>query len=231
EEVAVVRDDEAGAVPATEELLKPLEHLEVEVVRRLVEKEEVRVGQQRLGEGDSGLLATAEAGDGIIELVLREAEALQDFVGAVLDVVAAGGLEADAQPVVLLHERFKIDARLGHLVLDLAHPLLHLKDRREGEPGLVAQRVIAREVRLLRQVGDAQTSSRDDLARVRMLDTGDDAEHGRLAGAVDADKGDVLPLLNLERDIGEDLVRDVGLGEIGNGENGKRWHSWQSSAG
>src|SRR5690606_13618856 len=115
EEVAVVRDDEAGAVPATEELLKPLEHLEVEVVRRLVEKEEVRIGQQRLGEGDSGLLATAEAGDGIIELVLREAEALQDFVGAVLDVVAAGGLEAEAEPVVFLHERLEIGIGIRHL--------------------------------------------------------------------------------------------------------------------
>src|SRR5690606_24877612 len=93
----------------------------------------------------------------------------------------------------------------------------------------VAEGTVARELRLLRQVGDAQAGGGDDFALVRVLDAGDDPQDGRLPGAVDADERDVLALLDLERHVGEDLVRDIGLGEVGNGQDGKRWHSEKSS--
>ncbi len=227
-EVAVVGDNQAGAVPSSQELLEPFQHLKVKVVRRLVEQEQVRVSEKRLGEGHTRLLATAEPRDRIVELVLREAEALQDFVRAMLDVVATGRLEVDAEAVIFLHQGVEIVVGVRHPVLDLAHALLHLEDVRKCETSLLTKRVVAGEPGFLRQVCDPQAGRGDDLTIVRVLDAGDDAEYGRLAGAVDADESNVLAFLDLERDAREDLVRNVGLGEVGNGQDAKWWHDWSS---
>src|SRR5699024_10254638 len=150
--------------------------VEIEMVSRLVEKKEIRVGQQRLGEGDAGFLATAEASDRLIELVLGEAKSLQDLNVTMLDIVTAGGLKAKAEPLVFGHECVEIDIRFGHLLLDLAHAVLGLEDRCEGQPRFLAEGVVAGEMGFLREVGDAETGNAGDLTAVWMLKTGDDTQ-------------------------------------------------------
>ena len=61
EERPVVRGDHERAGTATEVLLEPLERVEVEVVRRFVEQEEVRIGDDQAGERRARLLATGQA--------------------------------------------------------------------------------------------------------------------------------------------------------------------------
>jgi hypothetical protein len=63
-----VRDHQAGAVPAAEEGFEPLQHLEIEVVGRLVEQQQIRIGEESFYKGDTGLLAAAEATDRLVEL-------------------------------------------------------------------------------------------------------------------------------------------------------------------
>ena len=62
QERPVVRRDHERARPATEVLLEPLERVEVEVVRRFVEQEEVRIGDHQAGERGPRLLAAGQAG-------------------------------------------------------------------------------------------------------------------------------------------------------------------------
>ncbi len=225
EEVAVVGDDQAGAGPSSQEAFQPLQHLQIEVVGRLVEEEQIRVGEEGLGEGNAGLLAAAEAVDRLGELSFGEAEAHQNLIGAVLDVVAAGGLEAGLEAVVLREQRFQLGSgRRTHCRLDLPHSIGRGKNRCERQACFLADRAIAGETRFLRQVGDAQARGVDDAPGVRVLQAGDDAEDGRFAGAIDADEGDVLALAQLEGDTGEDLVRNVRLGEIGDGKDCGRGH-------
>ena len=63
EEIAVVRDEEARAGVAREEVLEPLDALGVEMVGRLVEDEEIRPREQRAAERDAPLFAAAERAD------------------------------------------------------------------------------------------------------------------------------------------------------------------------
>ena len=56
-ERAVVAHEKDRAVVACDELLKPADALEVEVVRGLIEKEKVGMTQQQLREGDAHLPA------------------------------------------------------------------------------------------------------------------------------------------------------------------------------
>ena len=58
EEVAVMRDQEDAAAIGLEEFLEPLDHADVEMVRRLIEEEEVRLAQERLRQADTRRLPT-----------------------------------------------------------------------------------------------------------------------------------------------------------------------------
>ena len=60
QERPVVGGDEQRAGPPAEVLLEPLEGVEVEVVRRLVEQEQVRVGDDQAGERRPRLLAAGQ---------------------------------------------------------------------------------------------------------------------------------------------------------------------------
>ena len=60
EEVAVVRDEDDRVRIGAEILLEPVARLEIEVVGRLVEQQQVRTAEQQLGERDAHLPAAGE---------------------------------------------------------------------------------------------------------------------------------------------------------------------------
>ena len=62
-----MRDEEARAGIAREEILQPLDALGVEMVGRLVEDQEIRPREQRAAERDAPLLAAAERADEAVE--------------------------------------------------------------------------------------------------------------------------------------------------------------------
>src|SRR5439155_12638191 len=63
QELAVVGDDQNGAWVALYEALKPFERLDVEVVGRLVEQQQLRLAQQQRRQPEAGLLPAAESRD------------------------------------------------------------------------------------------------------------------------------------------------------------------------
>ena len=64
QETPVVRDDEIGPARAREVVLQELDGVEVEMVRRLVEQQDVGVRQDRAGEHRAVLLAARELASG-----------------------------------------------------------------------------------------------------------------------------------------------------------------------
>ena len=95
EEVPVVRHEDDGAREVREAVLEHLQRREVEVVRGLVEDEEVRLPQHEPGEEEPALLAAREAAHLHVPLLLLEEEPVEiapdvDEGAAVLDVVALG---------------------------------------------------------------------------------------------------------------------------------------------
>ena len=67
EERAIVRDDQAAAVEAAQEMLEQHLRAQVEEVRRLVEDQQVRVVQQQGGQLDARLPAAGELAHGPVE--------------------------------------------------------------------------------------------------------------------------------------------------------------------
>src|SRR5439155_7303501 len=88
QEVAVVRDDDDRRLRLPDEELEPLESTEVEVVRRLVEQEDVEAREQDRGERGARSLTAGEGVEGAVELGV-EPEHPADAAGPRLEVVAA----------------------------------------------------------------------------------------------------------------------------------------------
>ena len=63
QKIAVVRDDEQGAFEILQRCFQDFGRGDIQVVRRLVEEEQVRLLQHQLGELQTAALATAEIGD------------------------------------------------------------------------------------------------------------------------------------------------------------------------
>ena len=87
EEVAVVRDRDHGSRKALQELLQPLHALGVEVVGRLVQQQQIRLGQQQPAERHAALLAAREH----VDLLLPRRQAQR--VGRDLELVGAAGVD------------------------------------------------------------------------------------------------------------------------------------------
>ena len=82
EEVAVVRDHQQRTRVALEPVLQPQDGVEVEVVGRFIEQQQLGRAHQRLREVESHAPATGETGDRVRHLRGGEAEAGQQLLGA-----------------------------------------------------------------------------------------------------------------------------------------------------
>ena len=206
EEVAVVRHEDHRVRVLDQELLQPVPRLEVEVVRRLVEEQQPRPGEQELGERDAHLPAAREVLGRAVEVLRRKAEAAQHGVHLRLDTVT-----------VAMRERFlRLRVAMEQLVVRVAgyrgvrklpfqvlHFGLERQQRREGERRLVPERPSRVGQSVLRQVADRQAGRAYDLSGVQLHLTGQHPEQRRLSGAVRAAEADALTWLHLPGDAVE----------------------------
>ena len=89
-----MRDQDHRRVEPLQLLLEPLEVLDVEVVRRLVEQQQVGVAGERARQRGACQLAAGEGSQRTVEVALREAEPAQRRRRSVAPGVAARVLEA-----------------------------------------------------------------------------------------------------------------------------------------
>ena len=88
EKVAIVRDDQQRAAEAAEPALEPDDRVEVEVVGRLVEQQQVGPARQRASEVEAHAPAAGELGDAALEVGVFEPESREQARGAGLGAVA-----------------------------------------------------------------------------------------------------------------------------------------------
>ena len=189
-----MRDDREPAREAVDEALEPVEPVEVQIVRRLVEQEHVEAGEQDRRQPGPRRLAARERRrllverDGQPELRARRARPR-------LEICASEREEA------LERSRVRIGAPAGGVPLD---GRLRVGDT--GAAGKVGQERLPRApVVLLRQVADGQRCGRPlDPALVRLVEPCEQAEQRRLAGPVGADEPE--PRARAERQV--DVVED-----------------------
>ena len=101
-------DDEDGAVVVSDKAAQPLDALEVQVVSGLVQKQQVGVAQEELGQRDAHLPAARELGARALKVGDFKAQTGQDFAGVAFELVAAQVLKAVLDLAVLVKERVDV---------------------------------------------------------------------------------------------------------------------------
>ena len=174
EEIAVVGDEEARPLAADEPLLKPHHRVEVEVVGRLVEEQQVRAAHQGLREVEPDPPPAREVRDGASEVFRVEPEAVEDPSRPRLRGVAVDGLELRVEggeaPVVAL--------ALGRLDAALHRTERPVAVHRPVEGGRRTR------LGLLGEVGDGPAPRDPDVALLGQEASPKEEEEARLADPV-----------------------------------------------
>ncbi len=189
QEIAVVRDHEQCSGVALQPLFEPENGVEVEVVGRLVQQQQVRGAHQRLREIESHAPPAGEARHRLAHLLVGEAQAVQQLLRARAHRVRAG---------------------VAHRGMQLADPVAVVGGFGGGElafepaqRGVAVDRVLERgpleRGRFLRDVRDAPPRRVVDLALVGVQLPAQEREQARLPRAVRADQAD--PVAGVERDL------------------------------
>jgi len=202
EEVAVVGDDDDGALEGGNHALKGDLAGHVEVVVGLVQEQRVWVCDEDLGHADLFLLSTAERGHGQVEQFVRDAEGTQGAFGPALEIGSAAVIELGQLGGVVFHylgEGFGVvvDVWVTHAAFEFGEfPFEGGKLQVSGQH-FVQRGGFTVEHGLLGQVANGGAGEAIDGAAVRLLRAKDDVEQGGFAGTVGANGAHVGALWHL----------------------------------
>ena len=178
-----MRHDEHRAVVIHQEIFQPDDARKVEIVRRLVEQDNVRVAEERLRQQDFHLQARIHVGHHRLVMLRRDAEPLQDAGCIRLRLPAAeigklllelGGADA----VLVRHLVLGVDGVL--LLAAVIQALVAHDDRVHDGIGIVHRLILLED-------GHSGLGVNIDVAGARLELTGEDLQERGFAGAVGAD--------------------------------------------
>jgi len=209
-----VRDEHDGGVDRLERPLQPFEVGDVEVVRRLVEEEQVGVAAESAAERGARQLAAGERVEPALQVRVGEAEPAEDGGGALAPVVAAGVLEPRLRLGVAA-QRGRIVLARGHRLLEPAQLVLEGDEIARAGEHVLAQRQAPLEWRPLVVERDPRSLLERELSAVHLGLAGEHPQERRLAGAVRAGERQPFASLDLERDaVEEQRAREL-LAQVG----------------
>ncbi len=210
EEVAVVGDDDHRAFTFVEHVLQPADGVDIEVIGRFIQQQDVRIGKQCLREQHAQLPAGGNGTHRAKMLFGGDAHAMQQLAGARLRRVAVelGKLRlqlGSVQVILLAGLRIGVDRILlahavPHLLVALQHHIQH--------PLLLVGKLI------LLEESHAFVGIERDIAGRRLQAARQDFHQRRLARAIRPDQAIAVALPELDRNIlkqrlGPELYGDV----------------------
>ena len=222
EEPAVVRDEDHRGVERGEPRLEPLDRRDVEVVRRLVEQQQVGVAAERARERGARQLAAREGRERPVEVVVDEAEPAEHRrrrgrASRSRRRARAGPASSSSGAASAGRARPRPSPPRGG-----AAPPRARRGRRRPRartraacPRRLARRalVVQRDPRALRE---------RDLAALQLGLARERAQERRLAGAVRAGEREPVAALDLERDAVEERVAGELLAQVRGDQDGHR---------
>ena len=204
-------DQQQCALIVFQVILQPHHRLEVQVVGRLVQNQQVRFFQQQPCDGKPCFLTAAEAGDDAGVVFPSESHTVQYRANLHVDLVAVVRLEPRLQPVVFLGDR---EVAGLHLFLQGVHFLLRIQERLEHASHFLPDGTLPIQPAHLLQIADAGLPGIGDIAvpfhqMIRQFMLRDDAQQRGFSAAVHADQSDAVPILDGEGNMGEHLISIV----------------------
>ena len=163
-------------------LLKPLNRLYVKMVGRLVEKQHIGMMKQQFGKLYAHAPSSRKLRCRAVEILPHESETHKGFLHFGLVVLALLhcqmlGQKCHGVDDALVFGRLIVGAA-GKLVVQLVEPFLHIVDFRESFFNFFNQSSLVGYFHLLRQIAYGGVRRHSHTARRRILQSGDDFQHG-----------------------------------------------------
>ena len=182
-----------------EESLQPFERRDVEMIRRLVEQEDVRVVEEEPGKTEACPLASGKRGHLAIAQCI-EPEAAKDSAYGGLEVIATGVLELMLSFGVPLEELLVSGPKTR---LELVHLGLELAQMRGRTTGVLFDRPGSLEKDLLLHKADARAAGDRNVPRVGGVEARRDAQQRGLPHPVRPHETDAVSMGEAERHLAE----------------------------
>ena len=112
QELLIVRNHQQRLLPALEVVVKPDDCVEIEMIRRLIQKKQIRLHEQSAGQADTHSPASGEGGRGLLLHLRRESQTGQDAAHAGLRFVHSEDTHLAEHFVVLRHLRITETTKL-----------------------------------------------------------------------------------------------------------------------
>ena len=218
QKVAVMRDGDDRPLEGRQILLQPFDGVQVQMVRRLVEQQDIRVLQNEAAKVYARLFAARERIEQPLAHLRRDGKAVCDLVDRRFRVVSAEALELGRE-LTIASQRLLALVAVCHLLREGVHLVLHPLHPRKCALEHILDRVALGIHGDLRD--EAQPAARGDahLARVVVELARQDAEERRLARAVFAEKTHALARVDLKGDTVQYFLFEVkGLDESRNAD-------------
>ena len=209
-----MRHQDDRGVETRQVLFEPLERLDVEVVRRLVEQEQIGIAGEHPPERRARQLAARERAERTVEIrVVAEPEPVERRQRPIAPAVAASVLEAGLGPGVAAERRVVVGA-LRHRLLELGELLLDRHQLTGAGQHVVAEADVALARGALVVERDLGVLGQNELADVDRRLARQHPEQRRLAGAVAPGQRHPVAALELERDAAEQRLAGNVLAQV-----------------
>jgi hypothetical protein len=208
EKIAVVRDQDQRALIALEPVFEPEDGVEVQMVGRLVEQQEVGAAHQGAREVEAHAPAAGEFGHRSLEVKVGKTEAVHQGSSARRCGIAIDFSESRMQQPDLLAGMVVVVVvfRSGQIAFDLAQLDVAVEDE--------FQRGIGQGRRVLGDVGHDPARRALKVAAVGMQLATQQGQKGGFAAAVGAGETDLPAGMQLQRSAGDQGVAVAGKAEV-----------------
>ncbi len=215
--MAVVRDDDHGAVALVQDAFEPAYGVDIQVVGRLVEQQDVGIAEQRLREQHAQLPAGRDLAHRAVVLLDRYADAGQEGARARFGRITA---ELGELVLELRGAHVVVFAGFGVRVNRIAglHCLPHFGVAHQHD--VEHPHVFVRELVLL-QLAQALAAVDRDRTRARLEVAAENFHERGLAAAVGADQAIAIAVAEPDRDVFEQRLAAELHGDVGGAEHGE----------
>ncbi len=209
EEVTVVGDREHGSRVTGQMLLQPGDALGVQMVRGLVQQEQIGGFEQELAQRDPAPFSAGESGH--VGVAGRQAQRVHRLVELAVELPGVRRLDPVDEGRLLGEEGVEVRVRRGHLLVDLLVPGEDRADLPDAVLDVAADVLRLVQRRFLREHADGGAGAQRRVPVARLVKTSHDFEQRRLARAVRTDDADLRAGQERQADVVENDFVTVGF--------------------
>ena len=209
QEFAVMGDGHDRAAIVGEVVLEPSQRFQIQMIRRLIEHQEIGFHDQKSGKVCAHDPSSAQGARRLVDIRISESQTVEDSLGFDREAVA---VKLGKTGVGLVMDRVVLARMITQQTADFLHGAGSVGG--QFQHGLIPGRGA-----LLGKESDADIPLQGNGSRVRGILPQDQGEQGRFSRPVGSDQSDAVSTVDLQGGILEQWVSPEGFGEVGDGEH------------